>query len=129
MQGLAQYRAGRQWSDPGPGTVIHQGSPSLGRPSLVCQEAQDLCQEPPHPWAHMPPLRAAGMPGDVVASLEPRRCHQAWSLLWLLRPWGIRGAVPMATSVVLSLGKSHPLGTLGGRAELYRTPGLLGHGC
>lgn len=51
VQGLAQYRTGRQGSDPGPGTVTHQGSPSLGRPSLVCQEVQDLCQEPPHTGA------------------------------------------------------------------------------
>lgn len=35
----------------------------------------------------------------------------------------------MATSVMLSLGKSHPLGTLGIRAEMYRTHGLLGLGC
>ena len=30
---------------------------------------------------------------------------------WLLRLWRIWGTVPKATSVVLSLGKSHPLGT------------------
>lgn len=64
------------------------------------------------------------VPGDVVVSLEPCQRHQAWSLLWLLRPWWIRDAVPMATSVVLSLGTSHPPGTLGIRAEVYRTSGF-----
>lgn len=54
---------------------------------------------------------AARAPGDMVASLEPRRCHRTWSPLGLLRLWRIWGAVPMATSAVLSLGKSHPLGT------------------
>lgn len=100
VQGLAQYRTGRQGSDPGPGTVIHQGSPSLGRRSLVCQEAQDPCQEPPPTWAQVPP------------SLEPALAAET-----------------LATSVVLSLGKSHRLGALGGRAELYSSPGLLGYGC
>lgn len=101
VQGLAQYRTGRQGSDPGPGTVIHRGSPSLGRPSLVCQEVQDLCQEPPPTWAQ-----------SVPPSLEPALAAET-----------------LATSVVLSLGKSHRLGALGGRAELCSSPGLLGRGC
>lgn len=38
-------------------------------------------------------------------------------------------AVPMATGVSLSLGTSHPLGTLGIRADMYKTPGPPGCSC
>lgn len=64
----------------------------------------------------VPLVLAAWVPGDVLSagspSLEPTLA--ADSLV-------DQGCCPHGNRVLLSLGKSHPLGTLGIRAETYRT--------